>query len=344
MTISRSLLLLLFVATLAPASTQTPPFIIAHRGASGYLPEHTLEAATLAHAQGANFIEQDVVMTRDNVLIVLHDIHLDTTTDVASQHPERHRKDGRYYAVDFDWSEVRKLRVRERFDHQTGQAVFPGRFSRPDASFRICTVAEQLELIVGLNQSTHRNVGICPEIKAPAWHHAAGKDVGVALINLLNRHEASLSSVVVQCFEPAELKRLRATTQTQLPFVQLIGLNSWGHEGIDYEQLLSLDGLREIATYANAIGPHLDQIMVDLDQFQSPQFSNLVENAHSLGLKVIPYTLRKDSLPPHITTPDDLLKIFLSQANIDGIFTDHPDSAVDWITQHYGYSSSSTFQ
>jgi len=91
MIVSRLLPLLFFVVTFTIASAQTPPFIIAHRGASGYLPEHTLEAATLAHAQGADYIEQDVVMTRDDVLIVLHDIHLDTTTNVATQHPNRHR-------------------------------------------------------------------------------------------------------------------------------------------------------------------------------------------------------------------------------------------------------------
>ena len=239
--------------------------------------------------------------------------------------------------IDFDWPEIKKLRVRERFNRQTGLAVFPHRFSRPDASFRICTLVEQLELIVGLNGTTsNRQVGICPEIKAPAWHHAEGKDVGGALVTLLEPYAEELAHVIIQCFDPAEIKRLRKTTQTRLPFVQLIGLNSWGHAGIDYRHLLTPAGLQDIATYANAIGPPLNQILVGHTASGSPQFSDLVENAHAFGLKVIPYTLRQDSLPQHTTTPADMLEVFLVQANLDGIFTDHPDTAINWISEHFG--------
>ena len=94
---------------------RTPsPIVIAHRGASGYLPEHTLAAKALAHGMGANFIEQDVVLSKDGTAIVLHDIHLDSTTDVAQRFPGRARADGRFYAIDFDIQEIRQLRVHER--------------------------------------------------------------------------------------------------------------------------------------------------------------------------------------------------------------------------------------
>jgi glycerophosphoryl diester phosphodiesterase len=110
--------------------TTPHPIVIAHRGASGYLPEHTLAAKAMAHAMGAHFIEQDVVLSRDGTPIVLHDIHLDSTTDVAQAFPGRARDDGRYYAIDFDIEEIRELRVHERTHLGTGlgRAVYPGRF------------------------------------------------------------------------------------------------------------------------------------------------------------------------------------------------------------------------
>ena len=103
------------------------PAVIAHRGACGYLPEHTLPAKAMAYAMGADFLEQDVVATRDDQLVVLHDIHLDRVTDVAAVYPDRARRDGRYYVRDFDLEEIRTLRVTERLDDE-GRPVYPGRF------------------------------------------------------------------------------------------------------------------------------------------------------------------------------------------------------------------------
>ncbi|MCA9216274.1 MAG: hypothetical protein KDB27_24565, partial [Planctomycetales bacterium] len=115
----------LFLPSLAMAE---PTIVIAHRGASGYLPEHTLPAKALAYGMGADFLEQDVVLSRDGVPIVLHDIHIDTVTDVAKKFPNRKRGDGRFYAIDFDVAELKTLDVVERFDAQTKKAVFPNRF------------------------------------------------------------------------------------------------------------------------------------------------------------------------------------------------------------------------
>ena len=104
------------------------PIVIAHRGASGYLPEHKLEAKALAFAMKADYLEQDCVLTADDVPVVLHDIQLDTVSDVARRFPRRRRDDGRFYAVDFTLDEIRSLRVTERFDRETGEAVYPQRF------------------------------------------------------------------------------------------------------------------------------------------------------------------------------------------------------------------------
>ena len=131
-------------ATLAAAAAQAAPIVIAHRGASGYLPEHTLEAKALAHGQAADFIEQDVVLTKDDVPVVLHDVHLDAVCDVADRFPERRRDDGRFYALDFTLAELRTLRFSERRDPQTGRQVFPGRFPAGTGTFRIATLAEEL--------------------------------------------------------------------------------------------------------------------------------------------------------------------------------------------------------
>ena len=313
------------------------PLIIAHRGASGFVPEHTLESAAFAYAQGADYIEQDLVMSRDDVLVVLHDIHLDTTTDVATKFPDRHRDDGRYYAIDFDWSELKQLTIRERFDFRTQQPVFPSRFPANSASFRLCTMEEQILLITGLNQSTRHQTGLYPEIKQPAWHQAQGKDPGLALIALLDRYDFNTadSPVFVQCFEPAELLRLRQLTQSTLKFIQLIGSSSPQNPDIDYEEMQTPAGLRVIASYAQGIGPSLSQIMIGADENGSPQFSALVDDAHAAGLLVHPYTLRLDSLPNGVTDPYALVETLLTRIQVDGIFTDHAGPVGTWVRQHF---------
>ena len=135
------------------------PIIIAHRGASGYLPEHTLAAKALAYCQGADYLEQDVVLTRDDHPVVLHDIHLDTVTNVADVFPDRQRADGRFYAIDFTLAELRQLKASERIDLNTGQAVYPNRFPVGSAAFGVPTLAEEIELVQGLNKTLGRQVG-----------------------------------------------------------------------------------------------------------------------------------------------------------------------------------------
>ena len=158
------------------------PLIIAHRGACGYLPEHTLEAKSLAYAMGADYLEQDVVASRDDQLVVLHDIRLDRVSNVSERFPDRQREDGRFYVRDFDLAELRSLNIYERRGDDGKTAVYPGRFPTDRGSFGIATLAEELEMIQGLNRSTGRDVGIYPEIKAPAWHHENGFDLSVAVL------------------------------------------------------------------------------------------------------------------------------------------------------------------
>lgn len=324
-------LLLSLIATLLLAGTVAArPLVIAHRGASGYLPEHTLEAAAYAHAQGADYIEQDLVMSRDDVLVVLHDIHLEMTTNVAAVFPHRARRDGRYYAVDFDWEELRQLHANARINTTTGEQVYPDRFPLQPGPFRLCSLEDQIKLIHGLNQSTGRTVGIYPELKSPGWHADEGKDLSAALLPILRRYGflSPDAPIFVQCFEAAELRRLRHEFKLAIPLIQLIGLNSWNRANAGYAAMLTPTGLADIATYAQGIGPHIEQIFDHLDSAPTPQLTSLVADARAVGLQIHPYTFRADALPGFVADFESLLDLFTSSATMDGLFTDHPDLVV----------------
>jgi glycerophosphoryl diester phosphodiesterase len=305
--------------------------VIAHRGASGYLPEHTLAAKAAAHAMGADYIEQDVVLSKDGVPVVLHDVQIDTTTDVAARFPGRARADGRFYAIDFTLAELRTLAVTERFDPQTGAPAYPGRFPKGASAFGIPTLAEEIELIQGMNRSTGRTVGIYPEIKAPAWHRAEGQDISRIVLEVLARYgyREQADPVVVQGFDWQETRRIRAELGYRGRLVQLIGENRWREApGTDYDHLRTAQGLAEIAAVADGIGPWMAQIVRGRASDGTPEVTDLVARAHAAGLIVHPYTFRADALPDYAASFEEVLELFLLELGVDGVFTDHPDRAV----------------
>ena len=307
--------------------------VIAHRGASGYLPEHTLAAKAVAHAMGADYIEQDVVLSKDGVPMVLHDIHIDTVTDVAQVFPDRSRADGRFYAIDFTVDELQSLAVMERAD-QAGQPAFPGRFPRGASSFQIPTLAEEIELIQGLNLSTGREVGIYPEVKAPAWHRAQGQDISAVVLAVLADYGYADADdlIYLQCFDWNETRRIRNELGYRGKLVQLLGENDWGEApGVDYDALRTGDGLAAIATVADGIGPWMRHIVTGVDAGGRPMLTDLVANAHAHGLAVHPYTFRADALPDYADSLEEALRIFLVDAGVDGVFTDFPDRAVAFL-------------
>ncbi|MCA9149390.1 MAG: glycerophosphodiester phosphodiesterase [Planctomycetales bacterium] len=298
--------------------------VIAHRGASGYLPEHTQASACLAYGLGADYVEQDVVLTKESVPIVLHDIHLDTVTDVAIQFPNRARPDGRYYALDFTWDEIKTLQVHERTAHKrnldgTWNPVFPERFPVGKSSFRLSSLSEMIELIQGLNHSTGKRVGIYPELKHPSWHRKQGYDLSKVTLQMLTEfgYRDHGDAIYVQCFEPEELKRIRTELKSELPLIQLIDSD---HDG---DQLWSPAGLAEIGRYADAVGPSLERIFTVAADGQV-NYNPHVATAHSVGLVVHPWTLRTDSLPDNVTSTDKLMEI-IRHADLDGFFSDFPD-------------------
>lgn len=313
------------------------PIVVAHRGASGYLPEHTLAAVALAHGMNVDYIEQDVVLTKDEVPIILHDIHLDTVTDVAKKFPKRKRKDGRFFAIDFTLKEIRSLKVTERFKHDTGKRYFPKRFPLGKSSFQIPTLAEEIELIEGLNQSRNKNIGIYVEIKHPEFHKREDKDITKIVHLVLNKYgyesrprwNSGKPRVYIQCFYDKTLIRLKNEFKTKIPLVQLIADNKWGESTVDYDKMLTAEGIKKISTYASGIGPWMAQLV---DKKGRP--TNVVKNAKKHKLDVHTYTARNDQLPPGVKDFAALHKMLFVAVGVDGVFSDHPDLSMDWIAKN----------
>jgi glycerophosphoryl diester phosphodiesterase len=324
-------ILCVFCLLLSAANVAAQDFtVIAHRGASGYLPEHTLEAATLAHSQGADFIEQDLVVSKDDHLVILHDIHLDTVTDVATKYPSRHRDDGRFYAIDFTLAELKTLRVMERQDTK-GNQVFSNRY-HGSSHFTIATFEEQLELIGELNRLTGKHVGVYPEIKSPAWHRNEGKDISVLTLTALRRHDLDRpdANIYVQCFDFEEIKRLRTELNAKVKLVQLLAVNSWHESTTDYEQLTSPAGLKELKEYTLNIGPWLGNMMM-VTPNAKPTLTDWIKQAQDEGFTIHPYTFRMDALPDGITA-NELLSLLVSW-KLAGVFTDQVPPVKAFLAQ-----------
>ncbi len=305
-----------------------PPATIAHRGASGYLPEHTLEAVALAYGMGADFIEQDLVLTKDNIPVVLHDVHVDTVTDVARKFPDRKRDDGRYYAIDFTLAELKQLNVHERINHKTGKVSLPGRFPLNQSTFKIPTLEEELQLIAGLNKSTGKSVGIYPELKQPRWHRAQGHDLSAVVIPILQRYgyQTKADLCWVQCFELDEVRRVRHELGWNGRLLLLLGSGKVTSQGIQFKEVRSPDDLPELAKTIDGIGPSLAAILGP-----DNQLTNLSADAHAQKLVLHPYTVRADRLPKGISSIEELHRLLFIEAGVDGVFTDFPDKTADFI-------------
>ncbi|MGL6160135.1 glycerophosphodiester phosphodiesterase [Microbulbifer sp.] len=334
--IRRTLPLCLSLVLILAAGSAHATLVIAHRGASGYLPEHTLEAKALAYAMRPDYIEQDLVLSKDNRLIVMHDIYLDGITDVAQVFPGRVRKDGHYYTIDFTLAELKRLRVTEAFRNKNGNiaAKYPRRFPLWQSSFQLSTLEEEIELIQGLNKTLGYDIGIYPEIKNPAFHRREGRDIAVLTLVKLKQYGYTGRSkkIFLQCFDAEELQRIKRELMPQLkmdlPLVQLIAKKD------DHDWMLQPGGLEKIAIYADAIGPWM-MMMIDLLDDNQLATTDLVQRAHRNNLVVHPYTFRADSkkIPQQIGSFERLLELFIDQLNVDGLFTDHPDKAVEFISR-----------
>jgi glycerophosphoryl diester phosphodiesterase len=296
---------------------QSRPIVIAHRGASGHRPEHTLEAYRLAVEMGADYIEPDLVSTKDGVLVARHENEIGETTDAAAKFPDRQRTqtvDGNsvtgWFVEDFTLAELRTLRARERLASRSH--AFDGQFGIP-------TFDDVIVLAQSLGQARGREVGIYPETKHPAHFRKINLALEDRLVAALGR--AGWSSrgapVFIQSFEASSLRELR--TKTEVRLVQLVTTPS---------HVTDL-ALRVIASYAAGIGPEKNLVQPINADGSLGAATDLVARAHAAGLVVHAWTLRSDPefLPSgYDGDPAREYRTF-RQLGVDGIFTDYPDVA-----------------
>jgi glycerophosphoryl diester phosphodiesterase len=331
-----------------PGPHEAEQLVIGHRGASGYRPEHTLASYELAARQGADYIEPDLVITKDGVLVARHEPEISTTTDVAD-HPEfasrRTTKlvDGvattGWFTEDFTLAELKTLRAKERIpDLRPQNTAYDGQFEIP-------TFQEVLDLRKRLSRQLHREIGVYPETKHPTYFRQLGLPLEPRLVwaltrNGLNRRGAP---VYVQSFEVGNLRAMQWFLR--VPLVQLFGAKTarpydfvLSGDPRTYAELATPAGLRWVSRYADGAGPSKDYIVPRDAAGASLPPTTFVDDAHRAGLKVHPYTFRAENffLPLELRSPGSPAEYgdFAAEVRqfldlgVDGLFTDNPDKAV----------------
>ncbi|MDQ3538718.1 MAG: glycerophosphodiester phosphodiesterase [Actinomycetota bacterium] len=322
--------------------------VIGHRGASGYRPEHTMAAYKLAIRLGADYIEPDLVSTKDGFLVARHENEIGSTTDVA-QHPEfadrRTTKviDGNpltgWFTEDFSLAELRTLRAKERIPElRQHNTLYDGREMIP-------TFQQVINLAKRASRGRGRTIGIYPETKHPTYFDSIGLSLEEPLVRALRRNglDRRKAAVFVQSFETANLRQLDKIIK--VPLVQLIAGSGAPYDRVaagsdqTYDDLVTAAGLRRVAAYADGIGPDKNRVIPrDAGGFlQEP--TSLVDDAHAAGLLVHPYTFRNENvfLPAEYRSAgaaDDYGDAFAEyqrflEVGVDGVFSDNPDTAVE---------------
>jgi glycerophosphoryl diester phosphodiesterase len=346
-------LLLTGPATAAPPREETGPgadelLVIGHRGAAGYRPEHTLASYELAARMGADYIEPDVVSTRDGVLVTRHENEISGTTDVA-EHPEfadrRTTKviDGveltGWFTEDFTLAELRTLRAVERLpDVREENTLYDGLYPVP-------TLDEVLELREQLSRELHREVGVYIETKHPTYFDSIDLSLEEPLVADLD--EAGLdrrdAPVFLQSFETANLRELDGVVD--VPLVQLLSATGAPADLVaagdprTYADLSTAEGLAEVGEYADGVGPDKTQVIPLEADGTLGEPTSFVADAHAADLLVHPYTFRNENtfLPTELRDPgeepsdygraiDEQLAFWAT--GIDGLFTDNPDTGI----------------
>ncbi|KMS53923.1 glycerophosphodiester phosphodiesterase [Sphingobium cupriresistens] len=328
--------LYLLMSLIPLSAVQAEPILIAHRGASGERPEHTLAAYERAIDQGADFIEPDLVLTKDGVLVARHENEIGGTTDVAD-HPEfADRKTSKtidgvamtgWFTEDFTLAELRTLRARERLPD-----VRPAN-RRFDDLYPIATFEEILKLVRAKEAEAGRRIGLYPETKHPSYFASLGLPHQAALLDLLGRYgyQSEADPVFIQSFEVGNLKALRAASRLRL--IQLVDAEGGPTDlpGTTYADMLTVQGLTDIATYADGLGPSAALIIAP----EGP--TALVGRAHDAGLQVHVWTLRMENifLPAQYQRADDpqgrgdfaSWVRAIAATGVDGVFSDFPGQA-----------------
>lgn len=326
--------ILLALGAFPALAAESDVIVIAHRGASGERPEHTLAAYELAIEQGADYIEPDLVPTRDGVLVARHENELSDTTDVDTREEFADRRrsktiDGQlvagWFAEDFTLAELRTLRAKERVP-----AIRPQN-ARYDRLYQVPTLEEIVKLVRAKEAETGKRVGLYPELKHPEFLlQSEGVDtVDLLLAELKRLGVTAADPIYIQSFEVGPLRRLAQRSDFKL--VQLVASDGGPADetGMTYADMVTPSGLAEIATYADGLGADI-RLLMELDGTPSA----LVTVAHAANLKVHAWTLRKENafLPPQLRGAGgdagrgDIAKLaqILRRTGVDGVFTDDP--------------------
>ena len=317
------------------ASATAQPIVIAHRGASGERPEHTLASYALAIEQGADFIEPDLVMTKDGVLVARHENEISETTDVSDRSEFAVRKttkaiDGKaisgWFTEDFTLAELKTLRARERLP------LLRPNNRKFDGQFEIPTFEEVIALAQAEEKRRGRRIGLYPETKHPSYFQSIGLALEVPLIALLDRYgyREAADPVFIQSFEAGNLRQLRGMTKLRL--IQLI------EDSAAYAEMATAKGLQGVAAYADGVGPAKSLIVPVSRIGRRGAPTRFVEDAHAAGLEVHPWTFRAENyfLPADMRKgisprgAGDLaaeIRLF-ADLGVDGVFSDNPGVAV----------------
>ncbi len=302
----------------ASAAASSGPLVIGHRGASGHRPEHTLEGYRLAIEMGADFIEPDLVSTKDGVLIARHENEIGSTTDAADRFPDRKRTKvvdqqslTGWFSEDFTLAEIKTLRARERLAFRSH--AYDGQFAIP-------TFEEVLDLAQRMGQAPHRPVGVYPETKHPTYFRGLALPLEEKLLESLQRHgwNDRAAPVFIQSFEQDNLRELRKKTSVRL--IQLVSTPA----------MVEGDSLKAIAAYADGIGPEKRLLIPVNSDGSLAAPTDLVTRAHALNLVVHVWTVRteKEFLPAGYHGDVGAEFEVLRRLGVDGVFTDFPDLAV----------------
>lgn len=344
----RLLPLLLTMTAALSTEAKAEPLVIAHRGASAYLPEHTLAAYARAIADGADYIEPDLVATRDGVLVARHENEIGGTTDVAQRPAFAARKrrqviDGTsvegWFTEDFTLAELKTLRARERLPELRGTAH--------DGRFEVATLDEIIALAAEQAARTGRTIGLIPEIKHPSHFQQIGLPMEDRLLEVLAAHAYTREApVVIQSFEQANLRALRGRLGPSHPNIRLLQLLEVpdaqpgdalaAGEPTRYADLMTPAGLKDIAGYAEIIGPWTRSLIPLADDGTLGTPTSLASDARNAGLEVWPYTFRPENhfLPTALREGEDPrtrseagslaeIRAYLA-LGIGGFFTDDP--------------------
>ena len=320
-----------------------PVLVIAHRGASGERPEHTLGSYTLAIEQGADFIEPDLVLTKDGILVARHENEISETTDVAARPEFAGRKtsktiDGQtmtgWFTEDFTLAELKTLRAKERLPQlRKANMAF-------DGQFEILTFEEILDLATAQSAKTGRTIGIYPETKHPSYFASIGLPHEAPLLALLERygHVDKAAPVFIQSFEVENLKALRAKTKVRL--IQLMDEKGSPPDrpDLNYPAMATADGLKAVAAYADGVGPNKALVIPRTLLGNLGEPTTLVRDAHAAGLAVHPWTFRRENYclplsaksgvdPRAVGDVVSEIRAYLA-TGIDGFFSDNVAEAV----------------